>query len=45
MVCTHALKEYEHFINYVFVAIVSTMQRMVNQCNTPQDSPDLKKQL
>lgn len=21
------------------------MQRMVNQCNTPQDSPDLKKQL
>lgn len=24
---------------------VSTMQRMVNQCNTPQDSPDLKKQL
>lgn len=24
---------------------VSTMQRMVNQFNTPQDSPDLKKQL
>uniref|UniRef100_A0A1A9UJA1 t-SNARE coiled-coil homology domain-containing protein n=1 Tax=Glossina austeni TaxID=7395 RepID=A0A1A9UJA1_GLOAU len=24
---------------------VSTMQRMVNQCNTPQDSPELKKQL
>ncbi|XP_073842660.1 syntaxin 7 [Musca autumnalis] len=24
---------------------VVTMQRMVNQCNTPQDSPDLKKQL
>ncbi|XP_030372528.1 syntaxin-7 [Scaptodrosophila lebanonensis] len=24
---------------------VSTMQRMVNQLNTPQDSPDLKKQL
>uniref|UniRef100_A0A1I8NYY9 t-SNARE coiled-coil homology domain-containing protein n=1 Tax=Stomoxys calcitrans TaxID=35570 RepID=A0A1I8NYY9_STOCA len=24
---------------------VVAMQRMVNQCNTPQDSPDLKKQL
>ncbi|KRK05654.1 uncharacterized protein Dyak_GE28680, partial [Drosophila yakuba] len=24
---------------------VSTMQRMVNQLNTPQDSPELKKQL
>ncbi|XP_075160003.1 syntaxin 7 [Haematobia irritans] len=24
---------------------VAAMQRMVNQCNTPQDSPDLKKQL
>jgi len=24
---------------------VSTMQRMVNQLNTPQDSPELKKKL
>lgn len=36
----------EYYIKVtLFPILVTKMQRMINQCNTPQDSPELKKDM